>query len=60
MGSLGFKLSYIPPTTLVALVIIPNAAIEFLEMKTYSVCQKASATELKVQILSEIEKKNFV
>ena len=28
--------------------VIPNAAIEFLEMRTYSVCQNASATELKV------------
>ena len=37
--------------------VIPNAAIEFLEMRTYSVCQKASATEFKVQILSEVEKK---
>ena len=39
--------------------VIPNAAIEFLEMRTYSICQKASATELKVQILSEVKKKTL-
>ena len=47
-GTIPVKELLITDSRLDKTFVIPNAAIEFLEMRTYSVCQNASATELKV------------